>query len=138
MNATMHDLQSFWKSGSRIALIGVGLVLAGFLLSPTAASAQARGSHRVLWSHDAPDEVSTFMALVWPAGGDKADATRINLGKTVDPSSGTGTHFSAMIPIASTDNVVVYAVGLNGLESPDSNLKTPAPTRPGQPVLVGP
>lgn len=138
MNATIHSLQSAWTSGSRIAWVSVGLVLAGFLLGATTASAQAEGSHRVVWSHDAPDEVSTFVALVWPAGGDMDDAARIDLGKTLHPLSGTGSHFSAIIPVASTDNVVVYAVGRNGLSSEYSNAKTPTPTRPGQPVLVGP
>jgi hypothetical protein len=91
--------------------------------------------HEVIWLHESPNEVTSFVLFVSPVFGSTDGARQINVPNP--GGSGSAQSFSALVPIASDDFVAVAALGQNGLLS-SLSAWSPQPSQPGQPLVVQP
>ena len=127
--------------GSRLLLGELGCLLLAVLLLLGLGAGQAvaqERTHQISWGHPNPNEVSRFVVLVSPVEGTVAATREINVGKPSAQSMGSLQLFSAFISFGTDEYLAVAAVGHDGQRSTPSNWTGMPPTRPGQPLLVGP
>jgi hypothetical protein len=130
-----------WAGAARLRPgMGLGLLVLASLplvLAPVPARASDE-INEITWAHPTPGQVRNFVLYVSPVEGSVQSARQIDLGKPPGESSGFLSIFTAMVPLEAADFVAVGAVGFDGRLSGLSAWSQPAPSRPGQPVVVEP
>lgn len=128
------------RNANQIRRLQLGLAgLLGLLLG-SPASAQEVSMQEVTWAHPRPAGVERFMIFVSAVEGAEKDARQIDVGKPSGIPVGAGAvrYFTATVPAEFEEFIAVAAVAPNGSRSALSTWSRPAPSAPGQPVLIQP
>ena len=119
-------------------ILALVIASAGVLGLGTSPALAENDLHEIVWGHQTPDGVRSFILYVSPQEGALEQARRIEVGKPTGENIGYMQLYSALVSMASDEFVAVAAIGRNGLPSPLSAWSQAKPSQPGQPVVVEP